>query len=106
MSKKDKPMRVKLITNPGAGDVSKAASRLDQVTSCLLESGIKVDVAFARPKKEAIPIAQKAVTDGYDVVIAMGGDGTIGAVIRGIAGSRARLGIIPAGTSNDIAKSL
>jgi diacylglycerol kinase (ATP) len=106
MSKKDKPMRVKLITNPGAGDVSKAASRLDQVTSCLLESGIKVDVAFARPKKEAIPIAQKAVKDGYDAVIAMGGDGTIGAVIRGIAGSRMRLGIIPAGTSNDIAMSL
>jgi diacylglycerol kinase (ATP) len=106
MSKKDKPMRVKLIANPGAGNVLIAASRLEQVTSCLLESGIKVDVAYARPKKEAIPIAQKAVKDGYDVVIAMGGDGTIGAVIRGIAGSKTRLGIIPAGTSNDIARSL
>jgi diacylglycerol kinase (ATP) len=106
MSKNDKPMRVKLIANPGAGNVLMAASRLEQVTSCLLESGIKVDVAFARPKKEAIPIAQKAVKDGYDVVIAMGGDGTIGAVIRGIAGSKTRLGIIPAGTSNDIARSL
>jgi diacylglycerol kinase (ATP) len=65
-----------------------------------------VDVAFARPKKEAIPIAQKAVKDGYDVVIAMGGDGTIGAAIRGIVGSKARLGIIPAGTENDIARGL
>ena len=106
MPKKDKPMRVKLIANPGAGNVLMAASRLEQVTSCLLESGIKVDVAFARPKKEAIPIAQKAVKDGYNVIIAMGGDGTIGAVIRGIAGSKARLGIIPAGTENDIAASL
>jgi diacylglycerol kinase family enzyme len=83
-----------------------AASRFEQVTSFLKEAGVKVDVAFARPKKEAIPIAQKAVKDGYDVVIAMGGDGTIGAVIRGIAGSKARLGIIPAGTENDIARSL
>jgi diacylglycerol kinase (ATP) len=56
--------------------------------------------------KAAIPIAKKAVKDGYDVVIAMGGDGTLGAVIRGIAGSKARLGIIPAGTENDIARSL
>jgi len=34
--------------------------------------------SLARPKKEAIPIAQKAVKDGYNVIIAMGGDGTIG----------------------------
>ena len=106
MSKKNKPMRAKLIANPGAGDVRLAASRFEQVTSFLKEAGVKVDVAFARPKKKAIPIAQKAVKDGYDVVIAMGGDGTIGAVIRGIAGSKTRLGIIPAGTENDIARSL
>ena len=106
MSKNDKPVRVKLIANPGAGNVLKAASRFEQVTSYLEEAGLKVDVAFASPKKEAIPIAQRAVKDGYDVIIAMGGDGTIGAVIRGIAGSKARLGIIPAGTENDIARSL
>ncbi len=106
MPKKNKPIRVKLIANPGAGDPSKAASRLDQVTRYLLEYGLKVDVALAHPKKEAIPIARQAVKDGYDVVIAMGGDGTIGVVIRGIAGSKVRLGIIAAGTENDIARSL
>jgi diacylglycerol kinase (ATP) len=106
MSKKNKPMRAKLIANPGAGNVLEAASRYEQVTSYLKEAGVKVDVAFARPKKEAIPIAQRAVKEGYDVVIAMGGDGTIGAVIRGIAGSKVRLGIIPAGTENDIARAL
>ena len=106
MSKKSKPIRVKLIANPGAGDVLTAASRLEQVTHYLLEAGLNVDVALAKPKKEAIPIARKAVKDGYDVVVAMGGDGTIGAVIRGIAGSKVRLGIIAAGTENDIATSL
>jgi diacylglycerol kinase (ATP) len=106
MPKKNKPIRVKLIANPGAGDLSKAASRLVQVTSYLLDYGLKVDVALAHPKKEAIPIARKAVKDGYDVVIAMGGDGTLGAVIRGIARSKVKLGIIAAGTENDIAGSL
>jgi len=106
VSKKNKSIRVKLIVNPGAGDVSKAALKLEQVTSYLLDAGLKVDVALAKPKKEAIPIARKAVKDGYDVVVAMGGDGTIGAVIRGIARSNVNFGIIAAGTENDIARSL
>ncbi len=106
MPKKNKPIRAKLIANPGAGDVSQATSRLEQVTRYLLDHGLKVDVALAHPKKEAIPIVRKAIKDGYDVVIAMGGDGTLGAVIRGVARSKVRLGIIAAGTSNDIARSL
>ena len=106
MSKKSKPIRVKLIANPGAGDVLTAASRLEQVTGYLVDFGLQVDVALAKPKKEAIPIAKKAVKDGYDVVVAMGGDGTIGAVIRGIAGSKVKLGVIGAGTANNIAGSL
>lgn len=106
MSKKNKAIRVKLIANPGAGDVSKAAARIEQVKRYLSDDGLKVDVALAKPKKEAIPIARKAVKDGYDVVIAMGGDGTLGAVIRGIAGAKVKLGIIAAGTENNIARSL
>ena len=106
MSKKNKPIRAKLIANPGAGDVLEAASRIEQVRGYLLDYGLKVDIALAHPKREAIPIAKKAVKDGYDIVIAMGGDGTIGAVIRGLEGSKVSLGIIPAGTSNDIAGSL
>jgi diacylglycerol kinase (ATP) len=106
MSKDEKPIRVKLIANPGAGDVSKSSARLQEVTRCLMDYGIKVDVALARPKKKAIPITRKAIRAGYDTIIAMGGDGTLGVVIRGMAGSKARLGIIPSGTSNDIAGSL
>jgi len=106
MSRKDRTIRAKLIANPGAGSANEAATRLAQVTSYLLEDGLKVDVALAHPKRQAIPIARRAVKDGYDVVIGMGGDGTLGAVIRGIAGSKVRLGIIAAGTENDIAKSL
>src|SRR5512138_3239751 len=103
MAKEEKIKRVKLIVNPGAGDVSKAPQKLEEVTKYLQEAGLKVDASMARPKKKAIPMAPKA---GYDAVIAMGGDGTIGVVIRGLAGSKTRLGIIPAGTSNDIAGSL
>ena len=106
MSKKNKPIRAKLIGNPGAGNVLESAARIEQVRGYLEENGLKVDVALAHPKYKAIPIVRKAIKDGYDVVIAMGGDGTLGAVIRGIGRSKMRLGIIPAGTENDIAASL
>src|SRR5512146_3056144 len=106
MSKNDQTGRVKLIANPGADEGQQASVRLERVTQCLLDHGVQVDVALAHPIQEAIPIAKKAVKKGYSTVIAMGGDGTIGAVIRGIMGSEVHLGIIPSGTENDIARSL
>jgi diacylglycerol kinase (ATP) len=106
MSKKNKALRVKLIVNPGAGKATEVAPRLEQAVKYLEEYGLKVDVAYAAPKKVAIPIAKKAVKDGYNTIVAMGGDGTICAVIRGMGGSKTHLGIIPGGTMNDIARSL
>lgn len=106
MSKKKKQIHAKLIANPGAKGLLEETSQLEQVTRYLQDSGIKVDVALVHPIRKAIPIAKKAIEDGYDMVIAMGGDGTIGAVIRGIADSKIKLGIIPAGTENDFAVSL
>src|SRR5215216_7350034 len=106
MSNTDQTRRVKLIANPSSGNPAEANTRLEQVTRCLLDLGVNVDVALAHPTTEAVPIAKKAVKNGYSTVIAMGGDGTISAVVRGIAGSKVHLGIISAGTENDIATSL
>ena len=106
MSKDDKLGHVKLIANPSSGDPAEAATRIEQATRCLLDLGVNVDVALAHPTTEAVPIAKRAVKNGYSTVIAMGGDGTISAVIRGLVGSDVHLGIIAAGTENDIAVSL
>ncbi len=106
MSKKNKQRYAKLIANPGAGQVLKQASLIVDVTQHLLDGGLKVDVALARPTRNAARAARKAVKDGYDIIIAMGGDGTIGGVIRGMVGAKSRLGIIAAGTENDFARSL
>jgi diacylglycerol kinase (ATP) len=106
MSKKNKIIQAKLIANPGSGTSSDRGKLLEQVTLCLKEHGIEVDVAVAKPKERAIPIARKAVQDGYKLIIGMGGDDTIEAIIRGMAGSKARLAMIPVGTANNLAKSL
>jgi len=108
VSKKDKVRYAKLIVNPGAGKSTAFNKNLQTVVECLKKNGVKADVALAKPKEEATAIAEKAVKEGYKLVIAMGGDGTLEAVIRGMVGSKAktRLGIIPFGTENNIAKSL
>ena len=79
---------------------------LEQVTRRLTAQGLKIDVAVAKPKEKAIPIARRAVKDGYGLITAMGGDDITEAIIRGLAGSKARLGLIPVGTANNLAKSL
>ena len=106
MPKKRGSGRVKLIANPGAGKIRASGALLEQVTRLLIGHGLELDVALAGPKRHVIPIARKAVRDGYHAVIAMGGDGTIGAAIEGVAGSDVHFGIIPAGTENDFALSL
>jgi diacylglycerol kinase (ATP) len=106
MPKKYGAGRVKLIANPGARKLRASGAVLEQVTRLLMDRGLEVDVALTHPKRHAVPIAKKAVSEGYQAVIAMGGDGTIGAVIEGLAGSDVHLGIIPAGTENDFAVSL
>ncbi len=103
---KNKPIYVKLIANPGAGQVLKQASLIAEVAQRLTDHGLKVDVALARPTRNAARAAKKAVKQDYDVIVAMGGDGTIGGVIRGMVGAKTHLGIIAAGTENDFALSL
>ena len=50
--------------------------------------------------------AERAVRDGFSIVAAAGGDGTLNAVASVVAGSAATLGVLPAGTLNHFAKDL
>lgn len=104
--KKEQSVHAKLIANPGAGKPEESPKQLELATRLLQEHGIKVDVALAKPKEEATPIAKQAVKDGFDMVIGMGGDGTLEAILRGMVGRKTPMGMIPTGTQNNIAKSL
>lgn len=55
---------------------------------------------------EAAEIADKAKRDGVNIVVAVGGDGTVNEVARSIAGSDTALGIIPSGSGNGLARHL
>ncbi len=106
MSKKDKVRYVKLIANPGAGKGVELERNLKIAVRCFESMGIQADVALAKPKEEGTRIAEKAVNEGYKTVVAMGGDGTIEAVMRGLVETKTRMGILPFGTENNVGKSL
>lgn len=67
---------------------------------------LEVTVLQGRNADEAADLARRAVDDGTEVVVAMGGDGTVHLAVQALANSASRLGIIATGTGNDVARYL
>ena len=70
------------------------------------EKGHRVRARVTWEKGDAEMLAREAVTAGADVVVAVGGDGTVNEVINGLDGSDVPFGIVPIGTANDFAKQV
>lgn len=65
-----------------------------------------VEVVFTERAGHATFLAQDAVADGCDIVLAVGGDGTINEVGRAVCGSDTALSILPCGSGNGLARHL
>lgn len=98
--------RAMLFVNAKSGPKAESLLHLRDLVDRLGQFNVRADVRVKLHKSQARREARAAARDGYDVVIAAGGDGTVEAVARGLAGTRATLGIIPLGTYNNIAQSL
>jgi diacylglycerol kinase family enzyme len=95
--------RALLVSSPNAGN----AARAGQLTTQLKRLGITVAGQMLVGGLDRLP-PQGALwrEQGYDLVVAAGGDGTVGAVATHLAGSELPLAILPLGTANDVARSL
>jgi diacylglycerol kinase (ATP) len=91
-----------VIFNPVAG--RRRAAALWKVLDLLVENGVKVEVAETQHAGHATELARVAASDGFGMVVAAGGDGTIAEVANGLLGSATALGVIPLGTANVLAK--
>ena len=99
--------RAKFIINPAAG-ANRALARWARFEAQLRRHGIEADKAFTTGQGDATLQARKAALD-YDLLVAVGGDGTVSEVADGILscpGSQAALGLLPFGTGNDVAEVL
>jgi YegS/Rv2252/BmrU family lipid kinase len=100
-------VRTKLVVNATAGR-GHAGKILDKVQTCLAGCGVDYDLLRTEAPGHAKDLAHQAAADGYERVVAMGGDGTANEVTNGLllaaeAGHQAMLGMIPAGSGNDFA---
>jgi diacylglycerol kinase (ATP) len=99
--------RARLIYNPTSGR-ELIKRHLPEILEKLEKAGYEASCHATTGAGDATEAAKTAVERQYDVVIAAGGDGTIHEVVNGLAEQeyRPKLGIIPAGTTNDFARAL
>jgi diacylglycerol kinase (ATP) len=100
------PMRTKLIFNPGAGAAGESPAQLMNVIRELQAWQFIPEAYLVEPGGDLSQVVHDALTQGIRMFVVCGGDGTISAVARTLAGTHATLGIIPVGTQNNTALSL
>lgn len=101
-------MRARLIYNPTSGHETLPNS-VGDILNVLEQAGYEASAyRTTAKKKSALKEARRVAQEGFDLVVAAGGDGTINEVINGIADleTRPEMAIIPAGTTNDYARAL
>lgn len=98
-------MNITLLTNPAAragahtGAAPQAADRLRA-------HGLRTTIISGGSAAESTDLLRTAIDLGTDAVVVAGGDGTVNLAIQELAGTGIPLGVIPAGTGNDLAGAL
>lgn len=99
--------RVALIYNPQSGQYS--AQRDKSVRGALKvlhDQGIEADALETDAPGSAKNLPRVAARNGYDTVLACGGDGTVHEVLQSLVGTDVALGVVPLGTANALAQNL
>lgn len=97
--------RVLAIVNPAAGNGAGERVAL-RLSGELRKQGLRVDVVRTPARDEAARLAREGAADGYRLILAAGGDGTVNEIANGLVGSGAVLALYPIGSGNDFARAL
>lgn len=99
----------RLIVNPAAG-AGRTAKKWPQIRSLLKSIGLRFEHDLTEAPRHAIELAKSAAKKGYELVVSVGGDGTINEIVNGLydAGGikDVALGIISTGTGSDYIRTV
>jgi YegS/Rv2252/BmrU family lipid kinase len=102
-------MRTCLIINPTAGQkvgLTTNALGLDDARALLERHQIAADILCTEHAGHGTELAQRAVRERYERVLAAGGDGTVAEVAEGLVGTTVELGVLPLGSVMNVARML
>lgn len=94
-----------MLINPASGR-GRVGQHVASVLNGLASRGDQVIALQGESQQEAAALTRQAVADGLDILVAVGGDGTVHLALQAVVGTRTALGIIPLGTGNDGAESV
>ncbi len=104
-------MKTKLIVNPASAR-GKMAARYPQIEQTLRAENFAFDAVFTERRGHAIELTRAALDAGYDLIVAVGGDGTLHEVVNGMMNAdgtprnpHALLGVISSGTGSDFVRT-
>jgi len=104
-------MRTQLIINPASAR-GNMARRYPQIEQILRAENFSFDAVFTERRGHATDLARAAVNAGYDLIVAVGGDGTLNEVVNGMVtqdgkavNPNAVLGVISSGTGADFVRT-
>jgi len=101
-----RPVRAKLIFNPGSGQTVESPQRLVSILSEMQKQHLLPEVFIVQPDCSLESVVQRALKSGVKMIVVAGGDGTIDSVVGAMVGQDATLGIIPTSTRNNVAFNL
>lgn len=99
-------MKILFILNPHSGQVRRRPQLARQIRHFYTARGLQASLALTDRPGHATKLAAAAVRDGCDVVVAVGGDGTMNEVACALVDTRAALGLVPCGSGNGLALHL
>lgn len=94
---------IALLTNPTAGK-GRARKVRERALLRLRAAGLSVRDLQGRDAGESLDLARQCVAEGVDALVVCGGDGMVHLAVQAVAATGTPLGIVPAGTGNDVAR--
>jgi YegS/Rv2252/BmrU family lipid kinase len=97
--------KVLFVINPNSGR-KKVDGLETSITSFCQKSGLESEIHFTEGKGHATEIARQGIANNFDVVYAVGGDGTVNEVAKSLIHTEVIMGILPKGSGNGLSRHL